>query len=56
MRRHHRAERFKGVVAIGPYSGLRKLMRAARRGKIPDERVVVIKVAMEKAAKRTRVG
>ena len=34
-----------GCCAIGRFSGLRKLMRAARRGKIPDERIVVILAA-----------
>jgi hypothetical protein len=39
----------KGVVTIGRHSGLQKLMRAARRGKIPDERMVIIQMAERKA-------
>jgi hypothetical protein len=41
-----------GRITIGKHSGLRKLMRAARRGKIPDERMVIIETAMRKAAER----
>ena len=43
---------FKGKVKIGKESGFRKLMRAARRGKIPSERMVIIKTAERKAAER----
>lgn len=43
---------FKGNVKIGKDSGFRKLMRAARRGKIPSERMVIIKTAERNAAKR----
>jgi hypothetical protein len=52
MRKHHRAAQGKGVITVAPHSGLRKLMRAARRGKIPDERLVVMEAAAENAAKR----
>jgi hypothetical protein len=41
-----------GKVRIGPHSGLRKLMRAARRGKIPDDRMFLIQEAMKSAAAR----
>jgi hypothetical protein len=50
-RKRHRAAPGKGEVYINFDSGLRKLMRAARRGKIPPERERIIKDAMEKAAK-----
>lgn len=43
----------KGKVIIGRRSSLRKLMRAARRGKIPDERMVIIETAERKAAARS---
>ena len=43
---------FKGNVKIGEHSSLRKLARAMRRGKVPDDRQVIIDTAMEKAAKR----
>jgi hypothetical protein len=42
----------KGAVNIRANSSLRKLMRAARRGKIPPERMVIIKTAERKAASR----
>ena len=42
----------KGAVKIGDHSSLRKLMRAARRGKIPAERMGIIQRAMTNAAKR----
>jgi hypothetical protein len=51
-RRRHRADRGKGAVYINWDSGLRKLMRAARRGKIPPERLRVITEAEKKAAQR----
>ena len=41
-----------GRVRILADSSLRKLMRAARRGKMPDERQVIIDTAVGKAAKR----
>jgi hypothetical protein len=56
MRRHHRAERGRGVVTIGPFSGLRKLGRAMRRGKVPPERQVIIDTAMKKANERKSNG
>jgi hypothetical protein len=43
-----------GKVRIGSQSGLRKLMRAARRGKVPLERVRDIGLAQESAAKAKR--
>ncbi len=39
-----------GRVRIFPNSGLRKLARAMRRGMVPDERQVVIDIAMAKTA------
>lgn len=42
----------KGKCRIGDQSGLRKLMRAARRRKLPAERLGLIKRAMENAARR----
>ena len=45
----------KGEVKIGGRSSLRKLMRAARRGRVPDERMVVIKAAESKAYDRRKV-
>lgn len=41
-----------GKVRIGENSSLRKLMRAAARGRIPDERQVIIDAAMQSAEKR----
>jgi hypothetical protein len=46
---------FKGEVRIFENSSLRKLMRAARRGKIPPERLGIIKRAVAKAALRKAV-
>lgn len=46
---------FKGNVTIGPQSGLRKLMRASRRGMIPPERQFIIDEAMKSARQRRRV-
>ena len=46
---------FKGEVKIGAHSSLRKLARAMRRGKVPDERQVIIDAAMASAAKRAAV-
>lgn len=36
-----------GAVKIAANSGLRKLMRAARRGLVPGERIFLIKTAQE---------
>lgn len=47
-----RAEPFKGKVLIGPHSSFRKLARALRRGKVPDERPVVIDEALRAAEAR----
>lgn len=55
MKRNYRNKPMKGKVRIGKASGLRKLMRAARRGNIPDERMVIIKAAEDKAALRSKV-
>jgi hypothetical protein len=41
-----------GKVKIVANSSLRKLMRAARRGLLPDERLFTIQTAMQKAAER----
>lgn len=51
-RKRHRADRGKGAVYINWDSGLKKLMRAYRRGKVPPERQVIIDTAMRKAAQR----
>lgn len=48
-----RNEPFKGRVRIGAFSSLQKLMRAARRGKMPDERQGMIDRAIESASKNT---
>jgi hypothetical protein len=48
----HRKPEFTGNVKIGQYSSLRKLKRAMRRGKVPDERQVVIDEAMKSAKRR----
>ena len=45
-------EPFTGDVKIARNSSLRKLARAMRRGKVPDERQVVIENAMENALRR----
>lgn len=51
-----RSRPFKGRITIGKFSSLRKLMRAARRGKIPDERLVIIEAAERSAAKRRKAA
>lgn len=43
----------RGACKISEHSGLRKLMRAARRGKIPAERMGIIKRAMASAGNGT---
>ena len=50
-----RTEPFKGEVRIFDNSSLRKLMRAARRGKIPAERLGIIQRAVARAATRKAV-
>lgn len=47
-----RARPFKGKVRVVENSSLRKLMRAARRGKIPAERLGLINRAVARAATR----
>ena len=47
-----RNEPFKGNIRIVRNSSLRKLARAMRRGKVPDERQVVIDLAQKKAIAR----
>lgn len=47
-----RSAPFRGAVRIMAGSSLRKLMRAARRGKVPAERIRVIVQAMQSAARR----
>lgn len=44
-----------GNVKIRNNSSLKKLMSAARRGKLPDERQEIIDQAVASAAKRFRV-
>jgi hypothetical protein len=50
----HSADPFTGDCKIDRYSSLRKLARAMRRGKVPDERQVIIDNAMAQA--RRRIG
>jgi len=47
-----RREHDTGDIKIRQYSSLRKLARAMRRGKVPDERQVLIDNAMASAQKR----
>lgn len=47
-----KADPFKGAVKIDAHSSLRKLMRAARRNKIPSERLVIIDAAEKNAVNR----
>lgn len=51
-RKRRRAKPGKGAVYLNWDSGLRKLDRALRRGKVPDERMVIIETAMKKAEAR----
>lgn len=53
QKKHPRTSPGQGNVTIGQYSGLRKLMRAARRGKIPPERLFTIETAEAAAKART---
>lgn len=48
----HSAESFTGEVKIGQYSSLRKLARAMRRGKVPEERQFIIDEAQKNASRR----
>lgn len=43
---------FPGRVRLSDYSSLRKLMRAARRGKLSEERLRIIADAVESVARR----
>ena len=52
MRYAPKPKPFNGKVRIVPSSSLRKLMRAARRGVIPDERAVIIHMAAGRASQR----
>ncbi len=47
------SKRRKGEIRIEQFSSLRKLMRAARRGQIPSERLVVIQAAVRRALQRS---
>lgn len=51
-----RAKPGKGKVRLGEHSSLRKLMRAARRGKLEDDRLGVIQRAVASAVKRQLAG
>jgi len=42
--------RIRGAVVLGVFSGLRKLMRLARQGRIPEERLGIIERAEKNAA------
>jgi hypothetical protein len=50
--KHMKRQPFKGKVRIFDNSSLRKIMRAARRGKIPPERQVLIDTAVKRASER----
>jgi hypothetical protein len=50
-----RREPFQGRVRIGRYSSLRKLMRAANRGRVPEERLFTINQAMRSAFERKAI-
>lgn len=50
-----KSEPFEGAINLHPTSGLRKLMRAARRGRLPVERKQIIGLALESAKKRYKV-
>jgi hypothetical protein len=41
-----------GKCRVFPNASIRKLMRAARQGKMPDERQVLIDAAIERAGQR----
>lgn len=45
----HNTKPGEGKVRIGRDTGLRKLMRAARRGKLPDDRMFTTQQAMRSA-------
>lgn len=45
---------YDGRVRIFPHSGLRKRMRAAARGLLPDEVLVKLDAAIESAARAQR--
>jgi hypothetical protein len=48
----HSRKPFNGELKISRYSSLRKLKRAMRRGRMPDERQVIIDEAMKTAQRR----
>ncbi len=48
----HKTPPFEGEIKFSKDTGLRKLMRAYRRNKVPDERQVIIDTAMKNAAER----
>jgi hypothetical protein len=48
----HRGEHIPGKCRIFANSGIRKLQRAMRQGKVPDERWVLITAAAERAEQR----
>lgn len=50
-----RREPGEGRLSFGWNTGLRKLQRALRRGRVPPERMGVIERAMQNAAKRRAV-
>lgn len=45
----HSAAPFEGKVKVGEHTSLRKLMRAARRGKLTDWHMQSIRLAMKSA-------
>jgi hypothetical protein len=48
----HKTAPFKGNIKLNHDSSLRKLMRAARRGRLDDSTAQVVIIAMTKAASR----
>jgi hypothetical protein len=48
----HSKSSFTGDVKISRYSSLRKLARAMRRGKVPQERQFIIDQAMKTARRK----
>ena len=49
-----RCKPMQGLVRIFDNSSLRKLMRAARRGQLPAERLEIIERAVKSAAEKPR--
>jgi len=52
----YRKPEFTGDCKIGQYSSLRKLARAMRRGKVPEERQFIIDEAVKNATRKAAMG